>query len=463
VGSWTFYRDMLLMSLVLYFGGLAVALTFVLTVPRLLARGLREGVVYRLYGWRYFLERLLTALTNVGLFLNLFGDSSLIVHYLRVLGYDVSRPIEQTGSNFGAEVKHDSPYLCTIGRGTMVSDGLSMLNTEYSDSSFRLSRTTIGAHSFFGNGVVYPPNAKVGDDCLFATKTMVPVDGEVRQGVGLLGSPAFEIPRAVRRDASFDDLASEEELPRRLSAKLRHNVTSMAIYLSLRWFHVFLTLLLLGAAGQAYSTGAGALAVAVASVVLLFFTIGYFVLAERAAQGFRPLEPLFCSIYDPRFWRHERFWKMIAPPIVMAFSGTPYKNVVMRLAGVRVGRRVFDDGCFLPEKTLVSIGDDCTLNVGTIVQCHSMEEGAFKLGGISIEHGVTLGVGAYVHYSVVMRAGSVLETDSFLMKGTEVETGTRWGGNPANLMPQGAIAAGMPPEPQPIARRRGRHRTPRHR
>ena len=127
----------------------------------------------------------------------------------------------------------------------------------------------------------------------------------------------------------------------------------MAIYLSLRWFHLFLTLLLLGPPWQAYSAGVGVLAWAVGVVVLLFFTIGYFVLAERAAQGFRPLAPLFCSLYDPRFWRHERFWKMIAPPIVMAFSGTPYKNVVMRLAGVRVGRRVFDDGCFLPEKTLV--------------------------------------------------------------------------------------------------------------
>ena len=41
---------------------------------------------------------------------HLFGDSSYIVTYLRLLGYDLSR-VEQTGSNFGTEVKHDTPYL----------------------------------------------------------------------------------------------------------------------------------------------------------------------------------------------------------------------------------------------------------------------------------------------------------------------------------------------------------------
>ena len=30
---------------------------------------------------------------------------------------------------------------------------------------------------------------------LLATKVMVPLDGEVHRGVGLLGSPCFEIPR----------------------------------------------------------------------------------------------------------------------------------------------------------------------------------------------------------------------------------------------------------------------------
>ena len=38
----------------------------------------------------------------------------------------------QTGSNFGLEVKHDNPFLTTIGSGTMVADGLSVVNVDYS-------------------------------------------------------------------------------------------------------------------------------------------------------------------------------------------------------------------------------------------------------------------------------------------------------------------------------------------
>ncbi len=38
----------------------------------------------------------------------LFGDSSAVVHYLRWIGYDLSAA-EQTGSNFGTAVKHESP------------------------------------------------------------------------------------------------------------------------------------------------------------------------------------------------------------------------------------------------------------------------------------------------------------------------------------------------------------------
>ena len=138
-------------------------------------------------------------------FLLLFGDSSSIVHYLRWIGYDLS-PVEQTGSNFGTAVGHENPYLTKIGTGTMVADGLWIMNADYSSTSFRLSRVAIGRHNFIGNNIPYPPQARTGDNTLLATKVLVPVDGELRENVGLLGSPSFEIPRTVERDRRFDDL-----------------------------------------------------------------------------------------------------------------------------------------------------------------------------------------------------------------------------------------------------------------
>ncbi len=106
--------------------------------------------------------------------------------------------------------------------------------------------------------------------------------------------------------------------------------------------------------------------------------------------------------------------------------------MISRLLGVRLGSRVFDDGCAMPERTLVTIGDDCTLNAGSVIQCHSQEDGTFKSDRITIGAGCTLGVGALVHYGVTMGDGAVLAPDSFLMKGEEIPPHARWGGNPAS-------------------------------
>ena len=53
----------------------------------------------------------------------------------------------------------------------------------------------------------------------------------------------------------------------------------------------------------------------------------------------------------------------------------------------RPDRRVLDDGCGIAERTLVTIGDHCTLNAGSVIQCHSMEEGIFEADYTVLEDG----------------------------------------------------------------------------
>ncbi len=139
----------------------------------------------------------------------------------------------------------------------------------------------------------------------------------------------------------------------------------------------------------------------------LAFSALYFVLVERVITSFRPLSPRLCSIYDPYFWWHERLWK-VPDRYLNLFNGTPFKNVIWRLMGVRIGRRVFDDGCYITERTLASIGDDCTLGTGSKIQCHSQEDGTFKSDHSTLGAGCTLGVGAHVHYGVTVGDGAVL-------------------------------------------------------
>lgn len=440
MASVRFYAEAVGLSLALFAAVIVVGAVTVSLVPRLLNLVIRPDQVYPLYGPHYSAHRAVTRLTNLKFFKWLCGDSSFIVHYLRAIGYDLSH-VEQTGSNFGTEMQHENPYLVSVGRGTMVADGLSVLNADYSATSFRVSRASIGAHSFLGNHIAYPTGGRTGENVLLATKVLVPLDGELRENVGLLGSPSFEVPRSVERDSSFDHLREGDEFHRRLAAKNRYNLRTIGLFLFVRWLHSFLLTVLGFAAFAVYGThgiAAGAL-VGASLVVGLVLTAGYYVLVERLITRFRSLVPQLVSIYDPHFWWQERLWK-VPVDFLVVFNGTPFKNLLWRLLGVRIGRRVFDDGVSITERTLTTIGDDCTLGAHSKIQAHSQEDGTYKSDHIVLGRGVTLGTGALVHYGVSMGDGSQLAPDSFLMKGEDVPCLARWGGNPAVALRSDQIA-----------------------
>ncbi|MDZ4090051.1 MAG: Pls/PosA family non-ribosomal peptide synthetase [Arthrobacter sp.] len=426
LGVFEFFVETAAFTLVVFIAGLFSGLIFVLTVPRLLNLFLKQDKVYPLYGVHYSLQRMMAGISNAGIYKNLFGDSSYIVHYLQALGYDLGKVV-QTGSNFGPAVAHESPFLSTVGSGTMASDGLNMMNADFSSTSFRLSRVSVAGRNFLGNDITFPIGARVGENCLLGTKVMVPIDGPTRSGVGLLGSPPFEIPRSVQRDAQFDESKLEEAKDRLLPAKNRYNIRSMAIFLALRWFLVYVAALA-GAVAVSAHGYIGVLAVSFAMLGFMLFSTFFSILVERSVMGFRRLKPEYCSIYDRYFWRHELLWKLLtgAP-----FGGTPFKSMFMRMLGIKVGKRLYDAGCGIPEKTLVTIGDDCALNEGTVIQGHSLEDGTFKSGRIVLGNRCTVGVEAFVHYGVTMGDGSTLEADAFLMKGEDVPENATYVGNPA--------------------------------
>jgi len=431
IASSTLYIDALVLSLVVFFGIGIFGLAFVFTVPRLLSLAIKPDKTYPLYGFHYSLHRAITVMTNIKFFNRLFGDSSYILNYLRGLGYDLSFA-EQTGANFGSELQHETPFLSSIGQGTIVCDGLSIMNAEFSSTSFRVSRVSIGVHNFLGNNIAFPVDARTGDNVLLATKVMVPLDGPVRQGVGLLGSPSFEIPRSVKRDSRFDHLWQPDEQRKRLAAKNRYNIRTMGVVLFMQWLQILLFSLFALVAVNLDNVF-GPVGVAADMTLSLLVSTAYYILVERITTGFRSLRPQFCSIYDPYYWWHERLWK-VPDAYLNIFNGTPFKNVVWRLLGVRIGRRVFDDGVYLTERTLAIIGDDCTLNAGSKIQCHSLEDGTFKSDRTTLGAGCTLSVGSFVHYGVTMGDGAVLAADSFLMKGEEIPASAQWGGNPARVL-----------------------------
>ncbi|WEK51845.1 MAG: amino acid adenylation domain-containing protein [Candidatus Kaistia colombiensis] len=413
------------------FGYIALSLLAAIAVPRLFSLILKPGKTYTLYGFRYWLQAGAELCSNSRILNLLFGDSSAIVHYIRSIGWNLNK-VEQTGSNFGSNQQHENPLLCEIGSQTMVSDGLFMINMHKSATAFRLEHTRVGDRNYLGNNIYYPADGRTGDNCLLGTKVMVPIDGPVRENVGLLGSPSFEIPRMVERDKELIASISGPERRRRVRQKNRFNAVTVLLFLMAQWVMLFATLAIWDRALNYYTEWAE---VALYGAVLLTSAIAipFYILLERISLGFGRLKPQMTTIYDVVFWKHERHWKLSDSPIVRLFNGTPFRPVILRLLGVKMGRRVYDGGSNLTERSLVEIGDDATLNEGCVIQAHSLEEGAFKSDFVRIGKGCTLGPAAFVHYGVVMGNGSVVDVDSFVMKGEVLEPNTLWRGNPAKL------------------------------
>jgi non-ribosomal peptide synthetase-like protein len=221
----------------------------------------------------------------------------------------------------------------------------------------------------------------------------------------------------------------------------------MAWWLLAKYTYAFV-LTLFGLLAADLYTDLGAMALALSEVLAVVFTLFYVSFVERASTGFRGVGPEYCSIYEKAFWQRERFFKMQAGPGLNAvFIGTPFQSWFLRLVGVRLGKRLFDDGGGMSEKNMVTIGDDVTLNAGTFIQCHSQEDYAFKSEPITIGSGCTIGIGATVYYGVTMGDGAVLAPESFLMKGEEMPPGAHWGGNPAGEMRDNLPALPAPPSP----------------
>jgi non-ribosomal peptide synthetase-like protein len=427
-----FFIEALVFSAVLFFGAVLLGLLAVGAVPRVLNLFLKPDTVYPLYGFHYRVHRTISAMGRMQFFTVLFGDSSYIVHYLSWVGYHLS-PVVQTGSNFGNAVTASNPFLTFIGSGTMVADGLSVVNDEVSSTSFCVSRAAIGPRNYLGNYLTYPSGGRTGGNCLLATKVMIPLDGQMREETGLLGSPPFEIPRSVERDSRYDHLHTGEAQRRGLAAKNRHNLRTMGVFLLTQWLGVFLLTAINMAALEFYDMFAHAIMAGIFALSVVLAAL-YYALVERCFEALGPPPPAICSIYDPRFWWVERVWKLHPSHFLRIFDGTPFKTVLWRLMGVRIGRRVFDDGVHISEPPLTAVGDECVLNNGSVIQCHSQEDGTFKSDRSALGAGCTLGVGALVHYGASMGDGSALAADSFLMKGEEIPAHAQWGGNPAREM-----------------------------
>ena len=410
-------------------GSVLLSVVLVHYIPKLLNKALEPNKTYVLFGVHYFIQKTISLISNLHALNILFGDSSLIVHYLSWVGYNLNKVV-QTGANFGLDQVHENPLHCDIGSQSMVSDGLKMDNIKQSATSFSIGKVTIGDKNYLGNNIYYPTGGKTGSNILIATKAMIPLDGEIRENVGLLGSPCFEIPRASTRDRDIVEAIDPALLKANIKRKNIFNLTSMGLLLIANWLFGSM-IAAIAVTSIIYFPHFGFASLMFAGLTGVITSFAFWLLMEKTSLKFGKLKKQTVSMYDDYFLFHERHWKFTAHPLDKLFAGTPFKPMLARAMGANIGKMVFDDGAEILDKTLMSIGDNANLNARCIIQGHSLEEGVFKSGEVNIANNCTLETAAFVHYSVEMGENSCLGPNAFLMKGEVVPANSIWQGNPA--------------------------------
>lgn len=114
------------------------------------------------------------------------------------------------------------------------------------------------------------------------------------------------------------------------------------------------------------------------------------------------------------------------------FRGSPIWTAYLRLAGARLGRRVYVNSLALSDYNLLEFGDDVVIGEGVHLSGHTVERGMLKTASVRLGHGVTIGVGSIIDIGVEAGDGCQVGALSFVPKHARLDAGGVYAGIPVH-------------------------------
>jgi acetyltransferase-like isoleucine patch superfamily enzyme len=126
---------------------------------------------------------------------------------------------------------------------------------------------------------------------------------------------------------------------------------------------------------------------------------------------------------------------MVATHVVRVFAGTlfrgsPVWTAYLRLAGARLGRRVYVNSLAVTDYNLLEFGDDVVIGDDAHVSCHTVEGGVVKTASVRLGSNVTIGLGSVIEIGAEIGDGCQVGALSFVPKHTRLEDGAVYAGIP---------------------------------
>lgn len=126
---------------------------------------------------------------------------------------------------------------------------------------------------------------------------------------------------------------------------------------------------------------------------------------------------------------------MIAIHVVRIFAGlllkgSPVWTAYLRLAGARLGRRVYVNSLAVSDYNLLEFGDDVVIGADVHIAGHTVERGVVKTGTVRLGRNVLIGIGSVIDIGIEAGDGCHVAALSFVPKHSKLEAGATYAGLP---------------------------------
>ncbi len=420
--SYLIVTPSLALSYIIVFTLVTVLLT------RVLQWGIKPGKypVYSLfYVRKWFADQLMSLSLIV---LHPIYATVYIPLLFRALGAKVGR---NTEISTASSVTHP---LLEIGKGAFVADAVTLGESDVRGQQLILDKTVIGNNSFVGNSALIPQGYTLPGRMLIGVLSTPPSKEQLEQEKARdwFGSPAIALPRRQASRTFATELtarpSAQKILARSIIEFIRIILPETVILIcsilfiayahdlvvEKHWWQVAIYLPFYYLLYMGFPT-------VLVTLLLKWLTVGVYKPEQK---------PMWTS----KVWRSEAItstYEALSVPFLLDFlRGTPWLPIILRLFGVKTGKRVWMNTTDITEYDMVSIGDDSALNEDCGPQTHLFEDRVMKVGPVKIGKQCSIGARTIILYDSEIGDNVNVDALSLVMKGENLQSNSEWGGSP---------------------------------
>ncbi len=405
---------------------LFAAETILLT--RWLQKGIKPGK-YPIYSTFYVRKWYADQLMSLSLIvLHPIYATIYISSFFRMLGAKIGKRSEISTAG---GVTHP---LLEIGDGAFIADAVTLGESDVRAQQLILDKTSIDSYSFVGNSALIPQGYHLNGNMLIGVLSTPP---DAQQMVAdaskdWFGSPAIPLPRRQESNVFPPELTINPSLLRKIARGfvefIRIILPESAIICSSIFFiayaHDLLVdeplwkIVVLFPFYYLFFMGVPAFLI---TLILKWVVVGKYKVQQK-------------PMWSWNVWKSEAVtttYEALAIPFFLEYlQGTPWLPPMMRLLGVKIGKRVWLNTTDITEFDMVTICDDAALNEDCGPQTHLFEDRVMKIGTVKIGARSSVGSGTIILYDSELGDDTKIEALSLVMKGERLAPGTDWIGSP---------------------------------